>query len=133
MANSRVVVDTDIIIDYLRRRERTLEYAIAQFECALTAISWYELKAIPAHSTRQMQLIARLADVMEVLPFDQEAADHSAAIWRELGRQGMSIGLPDTLIAGICRAQGAPLITRNLDHFQRVKDLVVITPEMLLT
>jgi len=131
VATERVVVDTDIIIDYLRRRERTLEHALGQFDCAITVITWYELNAVPAHSSRQFRLLASLAEIMEILPFNHPAADQAAKVWRHLRKQGQPIGLPDTLIAGICLANELPLLTNNTSHFQRVAGLVVISPRTI--
>ena len=131
LATPELMIDTDIIVDYLRRRSRTLEIALSQFACGMTAITWYELEAIPSHSGRQMELLRRLATVMPVLPFDIVAAAESAEIWRELRASGMGIGLPDTLIAGVCRANGLPLLTKNEAHFSRVDGLRVIAPRIL--
>ena len=131
MAARRTIVDTDIIIDYLRRRERTLELALQQFECSITAISWYELNAVSRHSPRQQHLIARIPEILPVIPFDHRAADYAATIWRQLREIGQSVGISDTLIAGICLANGMPLLTKNVRHFSRIDGLEVISPEML--
>jgi predicted nucleic acid-binding protein len=37
----------------------------------------------------------------------------------------MTIGMADYLIAGVCLAHGATLLTRNLDHFRRVPELLI--------
>lgn len=132
MAIQRVVVDTSIIVDYLRRGTATLEQALLQFECAITAVTLYELRAITVRSERQDQLLSRLSSVITVLPFDAQAATLAAEVWRDLAAQGIGIGLPDTLIAGTCLAEGIPLLTRNPEHYRRVTGLRVLTPEDLL-
>jgi tRNA(fMet)-specific endonuclease VapC len=66
-----------------------------------------------------------------VLPVDVEAITQAIQIERKLKFQGQSIGLPNTFIAGICLAQEIPLLTRNVNHFARIENLEVITPENL--
>jgi predicted nucleic acid-binding protein len=38
----------------------------------------------------------------------------------------MTIGNQDILIAGICLANGLPLLTRNSAHFAPIKGLVIV-------
>jgi predicted nucleic acid-binding protein len=52
-----------------------------------------------------------------ILAFDMRAADHAAAIAASRRRTGRSIEFRDTFIAGIARAHGATLATRNLRDF----------------
>jgi tRNA(fMet)-specific endonuclease VapC len=133
MASPQLVVDTDIIVDYLRRRADTLRTAQSRFSCAMTAITLYELKAVGIRSERQERTIAILAKALGVLPFGPKEAEQAAEIWRLLARKGELIGLPDTLIAGICLANGLPLLTRNPDHYKRVPGLEVLAPSEILT
>ncbi len=106
MATPQLVIDTDIIIDYLRRRTDVLRTARLRFSCAMTAITLYELKSVSVRSERQERTITTLAEVLDVLPFDRRDVEQAAEIWRLLARKGELIGLPDTLIAGTCLASG---------------------------
>jgi len=99
----------------------------------MTAITLYELKAVGIRSERQERTIAILAKALGVLPFGPKEAEQAAEIWRLLARKGELIGLPDTLIAGICLANGLPLLTRNPDHYKRVPGLEVLAPSEILT
>ncbi|NOX61509.1 MAG: type II toxin-antitoxin system VapC family toxin [Chloroflexi bacterium] len=131
MAVSQLIIDTDIIIDYLRRRAHVLESALRQYECGITAITWYELNAIPTHSPRQQRLLGEFGSLLSIYPFDFQAAIEAAIVWRRLQQQGLKIGVPDTLIAGICLANSLPLLTKNSQHFKRIDGLVVLTPEQI--
>ena len=133
MATPQLVVDTDIIIDYLRRRTEVLRVACLRFSCAMTAITLYELKAVGIRSDRQEQLISLLTEILDVLSFDRRSAEEAARVWRLLASQGNLIGLPDILIAGTCLAYGLPILTRNPDHYRRVPDLTLLTPEEVLS
>lgn len=63
---------------------------------------------------------------VEVWPFDGEAARRAGAVRRDLSGQGPDIGMADSLIAGICLERGAPLLTRNRSHFERVEGLGLV-------
>jgi predicted nucleic acid-binding protein len=60
-----------------------------------------------------------------LLPFDERAAERAAAIRQHLDGAGTPIGMADYLIAGICLANSAMLLTRNRKHFERVTGLVL--------
>lgn len=128
MESSELVIDSDIIIDFLRRRSNVLLNALTYFHCYITAVTVYEIEATAMKSDRQMQQFAQVLRWASVLPLDSDAARQAAAIQRTLQHQGQVIGLPDTLIAGICLVYDKPLLTRNTRHYQRVVGLQVITP-----
>jgi len=50
----------------------------------------------------------------------------SARIQASLDRRGEGIGIPDTLIAGICIAEKVPLLTLNAKHFSKIDELRLI-------
>jgi predicted nucleic acid-binding protein len=129
VAAAQLVIDTDIIIDHLRQRGDTLRLALARYRCAITAITLYELLAVPTLSERQTRQLEQLLDIVQVIVFDQYAAEQSAIVWRMLAARSQSIGLPDTLVAGVCLANKLPLLTRNHAHFSRVDNLTVFNPE----
>lgn len=131
LADAQLVIDTDVVIDHLRQRTTTLREAVANYECALTAITLYELNAVPQLSERQRELLNQLRELVEVLPFDETASQKAADTWRTLNESGQLIGIPDILIAGICLANELPLLTRNVGHYGRVPGLELIGPDDL--
>ena len=126
---AQLIIDTDIVIDYLRQYASTLEKAITLFDCGITAVTLYELRVNLVRSKRQQRRFDQVFPFLKIIPFDQDAADAAAQIWRTLQTSGSLIGLPDTLIAGTCVAQNLPFLTRNTQHYQRVADLQILTPE----
>jgi len=67
--------------------------------------------------------VAHFAARLTVLPFDSEAAAHTAEIRAELERRGCVIGPYDLMIAGHARSRGLVVITGNLGEFERVQGL----------
>jgi toxin FitB len=53
-----------------------------------------------------------------VLPVDDAAAEHYAAIACSRERSGRPISGFDALIAAVCRSRGAALATRDLSDFE---------------
>jgi predicted nucleic acid-binding protein len=131
MANTRLGIDTDVIVDYLRRRNEFLERAISQFDCLFTAITVYELEIGLIRAPGQYRVFQELLALVSVLPLDQDAAHAAAQVYERLGAQGLPIGLQDTLIAGTCIAQNVPLLTRNIGHFGRIPELTIVVPAHL--
>lgn len=126
-------VDTDFCVDYLREKAprcTQFEQAMARFDLRMTAITAYEL-LLGQVRMRRKQDLSGLLEVVPVIPFGRRAAEESAKTHSILMKKGQEIGLPDTLIAGICLAEAIPLLTCNLAHFERVEDLKVIDPSTL--
>lgn len=128
MAKSDLIIDSDVIIDFLRRQSDAFLNALTHFHCHITAVTVYEIEVTAVKSQRQTKQFEQILSWLTVAPFDVVAAKEAAAIQRTLQQQGQIIGLPDTLIAGVCLAQQMPLLTRNLRHYQRVTGLQVVTP-----
>ncbi len=60
---------------------------------------------------------------MEILLFDQRAAELAGRIGGDLERIGQTIGVADTMIAAIAIENGLELVTGNTADFQRVQQL----------
>jgi tRNA(fMet)-specific endonuclease VapC len=60
---------------------------------------------------------------MELLPFDQAAAELAGRIAGDLERIGQPIGVADTMIAAIAIENGLELVTGNTSDYQRVQQL----------
>jgi tRNA(fMet)-specific endonuclease VapC len=123
------VADTDVLIDFLEGQGAAQQVAaeLSAGRLWTTVISYFELMS-GAHDRRRRENIRTLLDALEILPLDREAADDAAVVRRELERTGSGIGMADSLIAGIVLARGGALMTRNQQHFKRVRGLVLAVP-----
>ena len=120
-----IVADSDVLIDALRGREPARSRVLLEISgggLATTAVSAFELLSGARTSGEQKKVEALLAS-MRLLPLDESASRAAAAVYRDLARRGEPIGSADCLIAGICLAHDAVLLTRNREHFGRVPDL----------
>jgi predicted nucleic acid-binding protein len=70
-------------------------------------------------------LVRDLLEALPVLLLDVPAADRAAAVHRALEQQGKTVGMADSLIAGIVLSHEAELLTGNRRHFERVEGLTL--------
>jgi tRNA(fMet)-specific endonuclease VapC len=94
-----------------------------QHGLATTAITAFELWAGSAGSTKRERAVSALLGALTIVVLDGPAARCAATIRSELEHKGNSIGMADSLIAGICVHNRATLITRKRAHFERVSNL----------
>ena len=60
---------------------------------------------------------------MKVLGYDIQATRQAVGLVSHLETTGNRIGIFDELIASICLAHNAVLVTRNTKHFERIPGL----------
>jgi len=131
MADSKICIDTDVVVEYLQGRPTAFINAVLRFDAYITAITLFELESVSTLTTRQTQLLYQVYLAVNTLAFNDDAARHSARIIKEHRATDTQIGLNDALVAGICIANQTPLLTRKVRSFRFVQDLQIITPEDL--
>jgi tRNA(fMet)-specific endonuclease VapC len=124
-----IIADTDVLIDALRGHEPAASrvvVGITEGTLATTTITAFELLS-GARTAKEVEVVEDLLAGVALIPFDERASRSAAFCRRELEKQGSAIGMGDYLIAGVCISRGAPLLTRNRKHFERVPDLLLLT------
>jgi tRNA(fMet)-specific endonuclease VapC len=119
-----VVVDTDLVIDFLRGKgpgATLVRELIAGHRLRVTAITAFELR-VGADFLARRDDILRLAR-SRTFPLDSASALRAGDVAASLRGAGQDIGLADCLQAGICMNLDLPLATRNRKHFDRVAGL----------
>ena len=122
------ILDSDHCIAILRGQLNLAERVAPTEELAVTAISVGELAHGAHKSARVAENLARLdvlLTTLTVLPFDERAARRFGGLKTDLERAGTLIGDLDLQIASIALENGAPLVTHNRQHFERVAALVI--------
>ncbi|HET7294540.1 MAG TPA: type II toxin-antitoxin system VapC family toxin [Vicinamibacteria bacterium] len=124
-----IVADSDVLIDFLAGREPAASRVAVELESrtfGTTVVTRFELLAGARDQTTD-GLLRRLLDPLTTLPLDRAGADRAAAVRRTLDRRGQTIGMADSLIAGIVLEHDGILLTRNRKHFERVEGLKLAT------
>jgi len=120
-----MVADTDVLIDFLSGVDPGASHVALELgrgSLQTTAITRIELLS-GARNAKQEAPVRQLLAAVPTLPLDEAAADRAAHVRKSLEHAGSSIGMADSLIAGIVLLHGVPLLTRNRRHFERVAGL----------
>ena len=119
-----IIADTDVLIDFLCGKgfAEKIAYQVKTGGLHTTAISAFELWA-GAKTEPQIYAVDTLLAALIILPLESSCAKRAAKIRRELEKKNATIGMADSLIAGICLEREGTLITRNKKHFERVVGL----------
>lgn len=125
------VLDTNTVLDYFKGKGRVAERLLANAPSEITvpAISVYEVWVGVLGSQnpkRRREQFESFLSVVEVLPFETEAATRAAELRHRLERAGVGIGPLDTLIAAIALVRDGVLVTRNIREFSRVSGLKTV-------
>lgn len=119
-----VVVDTDLVIDFLRGQglgAPLVRELISGHRFRVTAVTAFELRV-------GADFLARRDDILRLVrsrsfPLNAASALHAGEVAAKLRGTGQDIGLADCLQAGICLNFDLPFATRNRKHFNRVEGL----------
>ncbi len=125
----KFMLDTDICSYIMREKpiqvlERFDSFEMGQF--CISIITYAEFKYGILRSTnpqKHKSLVERFILHVDILPWDQSAADNYADIRQSLESQGHTIGNMDMMIAAHARSIDYTLVTNNEKHFNRVPNL----------
>ena len=120
-----ILADTDVLIDFLAGVPAVvtrLTALIRAEQLQTTVINSFELLS-GRQEGRKADRLQKLLASLPILPLDPKAAERAAEVRQMLERTGQTIGMGDSLIAGIALSHKLPLLTRNRRHFARVAKL----------
>jgi predicted nucleic acid-binding protein len=128
MAINRLLIDTSILIDHLRKpdKQKTVFYQLApKYEFVISSVTEFEFSV--GSTPRNEEFIDELLTNLPVLPFDSNCGNAAVKIYRILRGANQLISLPDIFIAATAVANDLPLLTLNRKHFERVEGLKLIS------
>jgi len=121
-----IAFDTTFLVDYLDGEAATETFLDAHRDKPLVApsLSLFEVYrgAARVGGDDAVERVQSGLDWLQPLPLSAATAREAALIETDLLDAGTRINLGDVLIAGICRHNGARIVTRD-DHFDRVDGL----------
>lgn len=120
----RLLIDTDVLIDYLRGLPAAGDFLEEQANAlVVSAINVAELFA-GAKNGAEHEALRRFLQAFEVVDVDQQIAERGGLIRRD-SAPAHGTGLADALIAATAEAVGAALVTLNRKHFPMLQDVLV--------
>lgn len=124
-----MVFDTTFLLDYLDGEDDARSFLERGRDKPFFAptLSLFEVYrgAARVGGREQIDAVVSGLDWVDPLPLTDPAVREAALIGAELLDAGDRVNLGDTLIAGICRHNGARIVTQD-SHFDRVDDLEVL-------
>ena len=121
---SRLLLDTCILVDYLRGHPPAVGYfRTLPAQPLLSAVTIAELY-VGVRNRAEASRVETLVDPFVALALDAGTARRGGELRRRFARSH-GTGLLDALIAATAQVHGARLVTRNARHFPMLDDLLV--------
>ncbi len=123
-ADFSVLIDTDVLIDYLRGQVNAIAYLESVAErLVISAITVAELYA-GVREGAERQALETFLSAFEVVDVNQSISQRGGLYRRDLGKSH-GVGLADALIAATAEELGATLVTLNQKHFPMLNRVTV--------
>jgi len=128
MEADSLLIDTSILIDHLRKRnKRKSQYykIVGNYTLYVSTITLFELFA-GAKDEQKMQDIDNIIEYLKILPFTRETAKKAGDIYLSLRDENKLIEAKDLFIAATALSHNLPLMTLNVKHFDRIAELKIL-------
>ncbi|KUG22881.1 hypothetical protein ASZ90_007316 [hydrocarbon metagenome] len=127
MAKVRLLVDTDILIDYLKKaKPARVLFAGGIIDIYCSILSKKELLAKPGLSSSERKKITNILSKLKILKIDNEINNKYVLLLEKYGMHRAT--MPDYVIAATAWAKNLPLLTRNKKHFEHIKEIRLVPP-----
>ncbi len=111
-----LLLDTDVIIDYLREQADAVTYIESLTNPLLISVVTVAELYAGVREGDERRALETFLSAFELVPVSSEIAVTSGLYRRDWGKSH-KVGLADALIAATAEARGAKLITLNVKHF----------------
>lgn len=128
----RYMLDTNICIYVIKHKPESVFRKLKKIkpeDVCISSITYAELAYGVEKSSqpeRNRLALSMMLSSIEIVAFDDAAADEYGEIRAGLERKGTPIGSLDMLIAAHARSLGCTLVTNNTKEFCRVEGLEVV-------
>ena len=125
-----VCLDSDIIINFLRRRDSAVkkikELKNKEVKLSTTTINTFEqLGGFIDSEKYSPDIFNDFLNNINILHFDFESSKKAAEIFEHLRAKGELLDLADIMIAATAISNDETLLTGNVKHFERIPELEI--------
>lgn len=119
-----VLLDTDIIIDFLRHHKQRIKNIFEKIETKRTSALISIVSVIELYSGKDSKnkekeyILINLLSFLEIIPIDINLARSAGLI-----KQEFNLNLADSIIAATAIEKKVPLFTFNTKHFKTITNL----------
>lgn len=127
MENNIILLDTSILIDYYRKKDKkkTALFHLAE-KWPLFAVSAVTHFEIYVGVAEQKSFWDSFFQEVSILPFNAEISLLAATIDKHLKKARQQLAIPDLFIAATALSNNLPCATLNRKHFSRIPNLQII-------
>ena len=128
-----LIVDTDILIDLLRKKDyavsliKKLENGVELATSAINAFELYRGAYKSRNQEKNLASVKGLLNSLRILNTDEDSMEIAGKITASLEREGNMMDIRDLLIASIALVNGFGILTNNVRHFNKIKHLRVVS------
>lgn len=129
MEHRKVLIDTSVIIDHLRKRDKqksTLFNIAGRFDLFVSSITVFELFA-GATDERKKKDIENIISTTEVVSFSTDIAKEAGELYISLKKENRILEIRDIFIAATAVTFNLPIVPLNREHFERVKKIEILS------
>lgn len=126
----KYLIDTDVIVDYLRAKLK-LKKVFLENGAGISIITLGELiygaykSNLPQHSLEITFGFIRVSN-LQIVDLNQEAIFNFGTLKADLEKNGNRLEDFDLLIAATALVNDLALVTRNINHFKRIRALKLV-------
>lgn len=129
----KYLLDTNIISMLIKGNVRVKEHfedAVREnSDISLSALCYYEIKRglIKSKATKQLKDFDKFCEIYKPILLDNLGVfDTAANIYADLSKTGKEMGDADILIGSSALQNGFVVVTDNIKHFSRIKNLKIV-------
>jgi hypothetical protein len=123
MAARTILIDTDVLIDFLRGLDKAGAIIREhQDRILLSAISVAELYA-GVKGQKELETLDAFTGLFHIVPVSPEIAKRGGLYKRDY-QKSHAIGLADAIMAATAESEGADLKTLNIKHYPMLKGII---------
>lgn len=131
MEKDKLMVDTNILIDYFRKTEKEksllIDHIIKFHPLYISSITEFEV--LVGAAGEQLERWSYILQTFIILEFDSATAQKAAEITQGLKKKRKNIDKADLFIAATAIVYGLTLDTANRKHFEHIEDLSLFSKE----
>ena len=127
MEDRRILIDTSVVIDHFRKKnkQKSLLYELSKENTLfLSAISKFEF--LVGTKLTQIRQTKKIIEGFYILSFNSHVAEVASDIAKKLKTKNKIIEFRDIFIAATAIANDMPLSILNIKHFERIDNLELI-------
>jgi len=128
METGNLLIDTSILIDYLRKKNKRgsqLYKIVGSYHLFVSAVTLFELFA-GAKDEQKLSDVNYVLEYVEILPFTEDTAKTAGEIYLKLREQNKIIETKDLFIGATALSHDLPVMTLNRKHFERIEALKIV-------